>query len=160
MVFLVLFHDLVASRFLHLETPIEAHSLEHRQVDSELALQLIAEHPWSGVGVREYLVAVRAIEPNSRTVHNVFLLTAAELGLPGAGLWLWLSLTGLLSPVSAAWAPWITMMISGLFDVVLAPTNSWSAVSLFALLAAHTVYPSRAAPAFTGESGSQKEGVR
>lgn len=160
MVFLVLFHDLVASRFLHLETPIEAHSLEHRQVDSELALQLIAEHPWSGVGVREYLVAVRAIEPNSRTVHNVFLLTAAELGLPGAGLWLWLSLTGLLSPLSAAWAPWITMMISGLFDVVLAPTNSWSAVSLFALLAAYTVYPSRAAPAFTGESGSQKEGVR
>jgi hypothetical protein len=141
-VFLVLFHDLVASRFLQLETPIEATSIEHRQVDAELALRLIAEHPWSGVGVQNYLVAVRAIEPDSRTVHNVLLLTTVELGLPGAGLWLWLSLTGLLSPLSAAWAPWVTMVVSGVFDVALAPTNSWCAASIFALLAAQTAFPS------------------
>jgi len=156
LVFLVLFHDLVASRFLHLETPIEAQSLEHREVDSELALELIAQHPWSGVGVQNYLVAVRAIEPNSRTVHNVFLLTAAELGLPGAGLWLWLALTGLLSPLSAAWAPWVAMVISGLFDVVLAPTNSWSAASLFALLAANTTFPGGGAePTDGSDSGGR-----
>lgn len=156
LVFLVLFHDLVASRFLHLETPIEATSIEHREVDAKLALRLIAEHPWTGVGVQHYLVAVRAIEPNSRTVHNVLLLTAAELGLPGAGLWLWLSLVGLLSPLSAAWAPWVTMVISGLFDVALAPTNSWCAASLFALLAAHTAFPGGAAEQAEGtDDGGQ-----
>jgi hypothetical protein len=110
--------------------------------------------------VRDYLVAVRAIEPDSRTVHNVFLLTAAELGLPGAGLWLWLSLTGLLSPVSAAWAPWVAMAVAGLFDVALAPTNSWCAASLFALLAAHTGFPSDAPEASTDGSGSQRKEAR
>jgi hypothetical protein len=34
------------------------------------------------------------------------------------------------------------MVVADLFDVALAPTNSWCAASLFALLAAHTAFPS------------------
>ncbi len=139
--FLLLFHDLVASRFLHLETPIEARSIGDRQVDANLALILIRQHPWTGVGVQNYLPAVRAIEPDSRTVHNVLLLAAAELGLPGAALWLWLSLSGLTRPSTRGWPPWIAMLFVGLFDIVLFPTNSWYAAVSFGLLAALASLP-------------------
>jgi hypothetical protein len=143
--FLWLHHDLVAGRFLHLETPLEARSISDRRRDADLAIQLIRQHPWRGVGVRNYLAAVRAIEPDSRTVHNVLLLTAAELGLPGAALWLWLALSGLLHPLSAAWLPWSAMLVTNLFDIALSMTNSWYATVVFALLAAHLSLPSPAA---------------
>jgi len=141
--FLFSFHDLVASRFLRLETPIEARSIEDRQVDANLALQLIEQHPWTGVGVQNYLPAVRAIEPDSRAVHNVILLAAAELGLLGAALWLWLAVSGLTRPLAPGWVPWIAMLTVGLFDIALFPTNSWYAAVLFGLLAAHVSLPPR-----------------
>lgn len=134
--FLLLHHDLVASRFLHLETPVEARSITDRQVDANLALRLIRQHPWRGVGVNNYLIAVRAVESDSRIVHNTMLLTAAEIGLPGAVLWIWLSLSGLTRLRSPAWPAWIAMLLVGLFDVVLFPTNSWYAATVFGLLAA------------------------
>ncbi|MGD2146019.1 MAG: O-antigen ligase family protein [Anaerolineae bacterium] len=135
-VFLLLHHDLVASRFFHLETPIEARSIRERQQDLSLAIQLIRQHPWRGVGANNYLVAVRALEPNSRTVHNVPLLTAAELGLPGAALWVWLGLTGLLHPVSAAWPAWTAMLVTNVFDIALYVSNSFFASVVFGLLSA------------------------
>ena len=145
--FLLCFHDLVASRFLHLETPIEARSIQDRRTDAELALLLIRRYPWFGVGVRNYLPAVRAIEPDSRTVHNVPLLVAAELGLSGATLWLWLALSGLAQPWSRAWPPWVAMLISNLFDIALLPTNGWYAALAFGLLAAYSSLPLGAAAA-------------
>jgi len=141
LLFLLLHLDLVTSRFLHLDTPIEARSFTDRQVDANLALALIRKHPWRGVGIRNYLVAIRAIEPDSRVVHNVLLLAAAELGLPGAALWLWLSLTGLSRPLSPAWAPWVAMLIAGLFDVALFPINNWHATIAFGLLAGQVSLP-------------------
>jgi hypothetical protein len=142
--FLALHYDLVASRFLHLETPLEARSIRDRQRDAALAIQLIRRHPWRGVGIRNYLVAVRAIETDSRTVHNVPLLLAAELGLPGAALWVWLALAGLFHPLSVGWASWCAMLVTNLFDIGLSITNSWYATVIFALLAAHISLPSRA----------------
>lgn len=163
LVFLFLHHDLVSSRFLHLETPIEARSITDREVDANLALQLIRDHPWRGVGVNNYLVAVRAIEPDSRTVHNVLLLTAAELGLPGAVLWLWLALGGLTRPSSPGWAPWIAMIVIGLFDISLFPLNSWYNAIVFGILAAHASLSLRVAhdvhlPDETRPGGSQSDG--
>jgi hypothetical protein len=143
--FLALHYDLVASRFLHLETPLEARSIRDRQLDADLAMQLIRQHPWLGVGVGNYLVAMRAIETNSRTVHNVPLLMAAELGLPGMTLWLWLALAGLLRPLSAGWVPWAAMLVTNVFDIGLSMTNSWYATVVFALLAGHVSLPCRAA---------------
>jgi len=134
--FLLLHYDLVASRFLHLETPTEARSIRERQQDLNLAIQLVRQHPWRGVGANNYLVAVRALEPNSRTVHNVPLLTAAELGLPGAALWVWLALTGLLHPLAAAWPAWTAMLVTNMFDIGLAMSNSLFAGVVFGLLSA------------------------
>lgn len=145
--FLIFFHDLVASRFLELESPIEARSIRDRGTDTELALRVIARHPWLGVGVQNYLPAVRAIEPDSRIVHNVALLTAAELGLSGALLWLVMVVSGLAQTSSIAWPAWIAMLIGSLFDIPLFPVNSLYAAIAFGILAAHTSRPSRAADA-------------
>jgi O-antigen ligase len=57
-----------------------------------VALDTIAAHPWSGVGPNDYVAVVGATDPVTATgvpVHNVFLLSAAELGIIGA-LLLWL----------------------------------------------------------------------
>ncbi len=142
--FLLFFHDMVASRLLQLETPIEARSIRDRRTDVELALRLIARHSWFGVGVGNYLPAVRAIEPDSRIVHNVPLLTAAELGLSGALLWFGIAVSGLAQLWSVAWPAWIAMLIGSLFDIALFPVNSWYAAIAFGLLAAQTSRPSRA----------------
>lgn len=134
-IFILFFRDLISSRFVALDTPIEAHSLDERRRDSDLALDLITAHPLRGVGAGNYLAAVRAVEPDSRPVHNVPLLVAAELGLPGAALWLWLALTGLRAR-RVDRAPWLAMLIIGLFDNTLWLTTGWRAAALVALLAA------------------------
>ena len=138
---LALSYHLVVSRFFHLDSEIEAPSIEHRQVDAGLAVRLIRQHPWSGVGAKNYLPAVRAIESNSRTVHNVFLLTGAELGLPGALLWLWLTIAVLARPAPPTWPSWIVLSVAGLFDVAAHPTNNWFAAVLVGLTAAGAAIP-------------------
>ncbi len=127
--------DLALSRFVNLSTPTEARSLGERQRDTGLALDLIADHPWWGVGAGNYVPAVRERRPKSQPVHNVLLLVTAELGLLGAGLWLWLSLAGLRAP-PAALGPWLATIVIGLFDVSLWLTTSWRAAILFGLLLA------------------------
>jgi hypothetical protein len=136
LIFVVLCRELVASRFLNLDTPIEARSLNDRRRDADLAMELIARDPWWGVGAGNYLAAVRSFEPDSRPVHNVPLLVTAELGIGGAVLWLWLTVAG-LHPSSRALGPWLATIIIGLFDVNLWMTTSWRAAILFGLLASH-----------------------
>lgn len=133
LVFLLLCRDLVISRFVALDTPIEARSLDDRSTDAGLALELIADNPWRGVGAGNYLAAVRSFEPDSRIVHNVLLLVAAELGLLGAALWIWLSLSG-LRPSYSSLPPWLATLTIGLFDVTLWMTASWRAAVIFAIL--------------------------
>ena len=147
--FLFLYRDLVVSRFVGLDTPIEARSLNDRRRDADLALELIAAHPWRGVGAGNYLPAVRALEPDSRPVHNVPLLVTAELGLPGAALWLWLTAPGLwiarVVPIQgrstdrrlpAGLGPWLATVVVGLFDVSLWVTTNWRAAILLGVVAA------------------------
>ena len=136
--FLVLHRDLVIGRFVNLDTPIEARSLGDRKRDAELALELLARNPWRGVGAGNYLAAVRAIEPDSRTVHNVALLVAAETGLPGAALWLLLTLLGLWPPSAShrSLGLWLAVFVIGLFDVALWVTMSWRAAITLGLILA------------------------
>jgi O-antigen ligase len=129
--------DLVTSRFFHLDTPIEANSLDERQRDSDLALRVIAAHPWRGVGAGNYLPAVRAIEPDSRPVHNIPLLATAELGLLGAVLLLWLTVSGLRARPEVV-APWIAMLVIGLFDNTVWFTTSWHAAIMMGILVAQS----------------------
>ncbi len=133
--FVLIYGDLVISRFVSLDTPIEARSLDDRSTDAALALEVMAAHPWRGVGAGNYLAAVRSFEPDSRVVHNVPLLVAAELGLPGAALWLWLAISGLRAS-SRGLAPWLAMLIVSLFDVGLWLSAGWRAAIVFGVLLA------------------------
>jgi O-antigen ligase len=144
-VFVLMYRELVVSRFLNLDTPIEARSLNDRQRDADLAMELIARHPWWGVGAGNYLAAVRSFEADSRSVHSVPLLVTAELGVTGAVLWLWLTAAG-LHPSSRALGPWLAAIAIGLFDVNLWMTTSWRAAIMFALLASHAALPTEHGP--------------
>jgi len=56
-----------------------------------VAGQVLADHFWGGVGPNSYVAVVGLIDQLTKTgvpVHNMFLLTAGELGVPGAAL-LW-----------------------------------------------------------------------
>jgi O-antigen ligase len=53
----------------------------------EIALRQIAAHPWEGIGPNSYVSFVGLTDALTATglpVHNTFLLTAAELGIPVA----------------------------------------------------------------------------
>ncbi len=140
LIFFARYSELILSRFLSLNTPTEARSLAERIRDDRLALQVILRAPWRGVGVGNYLVAARKLVPNALTVHNASLLVGAELGIPGLLLWLWLALIPFYHrhelPSSAYLAPWLAMLVIGLFDTTLWPTVSWSSGVLFAILTA------------------------
>ena len=86
------YRDLIASRLFHPDIPVEATSLNERQRDAAIAVAVIGQHPWRGVGAGNYPAAGRELDPAARTVHNVPLLVAAELGLPGLLLLIWLGL--------------------------------------------------------------------
>jgi O-antigen ligase len=133
------YRDLVVARFFSPDIPTEARSLYERLRDGYLALQLVASYPWRGVGLGNYLAVARSLQPDAFVVHNVSLLIAAELGLPGAALWLWLT----LAPLNQRWgipfyrmAPWLAMHLIGLFDITLWPTVTVRSAILFAIVAA------------------------
>jgi hypothetical protein len=72
-----------------------------RQHVAQVALRAVQDHPWAGVGPNSYVAVIGALDRLTATgvpVHNVFLLTAAELGIVGA-LFLWLPFV-----VVSAWA--------------------------------------------------------
>ncbi|MCG5437337.1 O-antigen ligase family protein [Micromonospora foliorum] len=63
-----------------------------RQHLLQVAFDVIREHPWAGVGPNSYVAIAGASDPLTASgvpVHNVLLLSAAELGIIGA-LLLWL----------------------------------------------------------------------
>ncbi len=134
--------DLVLSRFVALDTPIEARSLDERVSDSRLALALIADHPWRGVGLGNYTDYAQTMAAGARRVHNVLLLVTAELGLPGGLLWLWLALAPLLAGRRSknralSKAVWLAMLAMSQLDTMVWVSGNWQTAVLFALLAAN-----------------------
>ncbi len=121
-----------------MDAPSEAQSLNQRLADARLALELITDHPLSGVGLGSYTDAAQEVNPDAARVHNVLLLVTAELGLPGLLFLLWLLLSPFtFRPLRAmAIAPWVAMLIIGLFDTTLWLTSNWQTAVLFGLLAA------------------------
>ena len=87
-VFAALYGDVVIGRFLALDNPLESRSLWERQRDATLALHLIGDQPWQGVGLGRYTSAATTLNQNAGTVHNVPLLIGAELGVLGLIIWL------------------------------------------------------------------------
>jgi O-antigen ligase len=146
----VTYYDLAFSRFVNLESDIEAKSISERVVSAETALHLITNHPWLGVGLGRFVAAAQAIDPDAGRVHNVPLLVAAELGIIGLLLWLWLMLAPFwrwLRPMSGMrlsptqLAPWAAMIVLNLFDTTLWFGENWQTAVLFIVLAAHLVWP-------------------
>jgi O-antigen ligase len=148
------YRDLIASRLFHPDIPIEATSLNERQRDAAIAVDVIGQHPWQGVGAGNYPAAGWKLDPAARTVHNVPLLVAAELGLPGLLLLVWLGLAPFVRmagkkedvpwyrtyqpqwTLTAAAAPWVALLLLGLFDVSIWLTSSWQAAIVLGLLVA------------------------
>ena len=96
-VFLAAFGDLLITRLFRLDDPLERRSVKDRVYDVRQAWSLIRAVPLKGTGSGYYVGALWAgagedRPPGFRKVHNVPLLAAAELGIPGAILWLWLLL--------------------------------------------------------------------
>ena len=142
----------LALRLRSLGNPLEQTSLRERLEDYGLAWTLIRARPLTGVGSGYYIAALWAAVgnqmpagfPGFRTVHNVPLLAAAELGLPGAILWIWLLLGPALARHRAdqdddpaqvgLGAAFLAALALSLFDVYLyLPSVWWSALALGAL---------------------------
>jgi O-antigen ligase len=152
---LVAYGDLVYGRFFNLDTPTEAQSINQRLQDAHIALAIIRDAPWLGVGMGNYSDAALLIDRDSARVHNVALFVTAELGLAGLALWLWLMIGplwvigrrgrrgGTVKARTAALclAPWVAMLVSNSFDTMLWLTSNWQTSIVFALLLANVVRP-------------------
>jgi hypothetical protein len=144
-IFLVFYHDLILSRWTHLDTAIEARSIQERVRDAQVALELIGTYPWQGVGAGNGLAAAQAVRADAGTVHNVLLLVMMEIGIVGGVCWLLFMLAPLLPfgfgrAVSPYRPAWIGLLIAGLFDTSLWLTTSWRAALLLGVLAALQMY--------------------
>lgn len=136
---LFFYRDLVLSRFLSLDTVIEAQSITDRLRDMRLALRLITAHPVRGVGLGNFHSAALTLNEDALIVHNVPLLVAAELGIPALLLWGWLVLAPFArrgGQTAARLSPWLLLIVVGMFDVTLWWGPNWHTSILFALVAA------------------------
>jgi O-antigen ligase len=95
---------------------------------NDIAMRMIAEHPITGVGLNSFLLEMADYDPKNvmeyfpATVHNLYLLEAAEVGIPGL-----LAFSSLF--VSLLWTSW--RRLRRVQDLELA----WLAAALLAGLA-------------------------
>jgi hypothetical protein len=120
LLFLTIYGDAVTGRVVALETPVENRSLWERNRDTSISLKVIAAQPIVGAGLGNYVAAAREYDEWAEIVHNAPLLLAAEMGLVGLALWLWLVIAPLARP--GAWralalqtALWLSLWLPGLF---------------------------------------------
>ncbi|WP_420628220.1 O-antigen ligase family protein [Candidatus Leptofilum sp.] len=98
----------------------------------QASLNIIADHPWFGVGLDNFLYEYRGRyilesawrDPNLSHPHNLFLDFATRLGLPGLliGLWLIGTLARVLwqlrPRISGEWLPVVVGLAAALADMV------------------------------------------
>jgi len=144
----VLFGDLLTARLFRLGDPLESTSIQERLVDIRQAWDLFLDVPLKGAGSGYYIDALWAgvgeeRPPGFRKVHNAYLLAAAELGVGGVILWLWMLLGPPLAlfvarrPAVSAWqrSGWAAAFVSAavvcVFDSYLyIPSTWWPALFL------------------------------
>ncbi len=93
-----------APRIVERLTASASGNLEVRFELNEIAFRMIAAHPLGGVGLNNFLTVMEGYDPKDvmeyfpATVHNLYLLEAAEAGIPGlllfVSLWVAILLTG------------------------------------------------------------------
>jgi O-antigen ligase len=118
----------LATRLRPMATASEHRSIVERGALQRAALGIIQSHPLTGVGAGNTpLAMLRADIPYPpQPVHNVPLLLAAELGVVGGGLWLWLSLAPGIALMPylrradpravASVGAWLALCLIGLWD--------------------------------------------
>lgn len=121
LIFLYTYGDIVAARLLLLDSCLENWSLYERRRDATIALQIISQKPITGIGLGNYQAAAAQTDPAAQIVHNVPLLIAAELGLPGAALWLAfliapLARPGTFSHFAPQTAVWLALIVISLLQ--------------------------------------------
>ena len=138
---LAVYGDVVVGRTTELETPVESRSLWERERDTSIALRLVAEQPLTGVGLGQYLPIARRYDAWAEVVHNVPLWLAAELGVAGALVWLWLLLApvarrGVLGRFAPLTALWLSFWLLGLLQPAPHPLLDLRSALLAGLVAA------------------------
>ena len=120
-IFTLLFAPFLIAR-LSTDVATEQVSIDERMDQTTLAWQLLRERPLTGVGAGNF---TEYNPPNALTqvmrVHNVPLLIASELGLPGLALWLTSVVTVIVAGVRsgrATTAIWPVLMTSALIAIV------------------------------------------
>jgi len=105
---LFVYRELLLTRLFRLDTPLESRSIRERFEEVAQAWGLICERPLVGVGSGYYLRALwdRAGDrppPGFRLIHNIPLLSFAELGFLGPVMWLWMLLTPVVVSLRTSW---------------------------------------------------------
>jgi hypothetical protein len=141
LLFLSLYGDAVTGRAVNLDTPVESRSLWERERDTSISLRVVEANPLAGVGIGNYVVAARAYDAWAETVHVMPLLLAAELGLGGALVWLWLLFApvlrrGALDEFAPETALWLSFWLLGLLYPAPHPLYELRSALLTSLVAA------------------------
>jgi O-antigen ligase len=145
---LVMYGDLAGNRFVNLQDPLEARSINQRLSDARIALQLGLQEPVVGVGFGRYVDVAVGVSADAQRVHNVFLLVFAELGLPGLVLVIWLFFGPARALIDVyrrgsslvavrGMAPWLVVIVVNQLDTTLWLGGNWQTAILFALAAGH-----------------------
>lgn len=129
----MVFGPMVWSRFSSLDDT-DRLSIERRIQLNDVALNLLEEHPWLGVGVNNFITHVAEFGPLygvgiwREPVHNLYLLLAVEVGMIGFGFWIlahgliWLRLEWLLRQGTSEpglvllIVLWLAVLLLGLTD--------------------------------------------
>lgn len=123
---------LVGPRIYERFTESQEGNLRVRLELNEIALSMIADRPLDGVGLNNFLPAMARYDPKDvmryfpGTVHNLYLLEAAETGLPGILL---------LLACGVGLVVWSSRRLGLIAD----PARQWLAVAVLAGLAGFSV---------------------
>lgn len=145
LLFIVGYGDAAAGRAAGLDTTIESRSLWERNRDMRIGLSLLVAHPALGVGLGEYIPAAREYNDYAGLVHNVPLLLAAELGIAGLLIWLWLVVApltrhGVLTRFAPQTGLWLSFWLLGLLYPTPHPLYELRGALLTALVAGIMAY--------------------
>jgi O-antigen ligase len=67
------------------------HRIGQGRLAAGAAVDVVIQHPVTGVGLGQDILALNEERgPTWRSVHNVYLQYAVDLGIPGAALFIWL----------------------------------------------------------------------
>lgn len=104
----------ILPRMIQRITGDDGGSAQSRVPLANMAKQMIADNPITGVGLGNYRTAVLEYGPNSwyfdeagfpYAVHNMYLYIIAEIGIPAFGLFLFISACFILQGVRAMYSP-------------------------------------------------------